>query len=202
MALVFLFFFASLVNDVRDLIARHDLAGAERVARVYQSQKGATSELAAAVSWMARGALDAKDWKQAERFSAEASELSLALLKTRKLDADPWLPTALGASIEVHAQAMAARGERAEAVTFLREQLAAFGATSIHERIRKNLNLISLEGQPAPPLEMQEWLGPKPPSIAALRGHPVLLFFWAHWCGDCKGMIPIVASVMRTFGSK
>ena len=45
-----LFFFASLVNDVRDLIARHDLAGAERAARSYQSEKGNTSELAAAVS--------------------------------------------------------------------------------------------------------------------------------------------------------
>src|SRR2546425_615957 len=72
-----LFFFASLVNDVRDLIARHDLAAAERAARSYQSQKGATSELAAAVSWIARGALAAKDWKQAERFSMEASDLSL-----------------------------------------------------------------------------------------------------------------------------
>src|SRR5437870_5184147 len=157
-----LFFFASLVNDVRDLVARNDLAAAERAARSYQSQKGATSELAAAVSWIARGALAAKDWKQAERFSMEASDLSLGLLRTRKLDADPWLPIALGASIEVRAQAMAARGERSEAVRFLQEQLAAYGSTSLHERIRKNLHLLSLEGQPAPPLEIQEWLGEKP----------------------------------------
>src|SRR5262249_12727070 len=150
-----LFFFASLVNDVREQIARHDLAAAEQSVRAYQSQKGATPELAAAVSWMARGALDAKDWKQAERFSTEARDLSLALLKTRRLDADPWLPTALGASIEVHAQAQAARGERSEAVMFLKEQLSAYGSTSIHERIRKNLNLLSLEGQPAPPIDAQ-----------------------------------------------
>ena len=111
-----LFFFVSLVNDVRDLIARHDLAAAERAAQSYQAQKGATPELAAAVSWLARGALDARDWNRAERFSSQARDLSLAVLRNRRLDADPWLPTALGASIEVQAQTMAARGERSEAV--------------------------------------------------------------------------------------
>jgi len=202
MTTALLFFFASLVNDVRGLVARNDLAAAERVARSYQAQQGGTSELAAAVSWIARGALAAKDFNRAERFSAEARSMSLELLKNRRLDADPWLPTALGTSIEVQAQALAGRGERSEAVAFLREQLAAYGSTSLHERIRKNINLLSLEGQPAPALEIQEWLGPKPQPLASLRGRPVLLFFWAHWCGDCKGMIPILASAMKTFGPK
>ena len=195
-----LFFFASLVNDVRGLIGRHDFAGAERVARAYQAQTGATSELAAALSWLARGALDAKRFDQAESYAAETRKLALELLDTRKLDGDHWLPTALGASIEVHAQALAARGERPEAIAFLRQQLDLFGATSIHERIRKNINLLTLEGKPAPPLEENDWLGPKPASLAALRGHPVLLFFWAHWCPDCKAEAPVLASLRNTYG--
>src|ERR1035438_7613247 len=89
----------------------------------------------------------------------------------QKLDDDPWLPTAVGAAIEVHAQVLAARGEAGDAVTFLREQLALFGATSLHERIQKNLNLLSLEGKPAPPLDEAEWLGPKPGSLGGWRGH-------------------------------
>ncbi len=194
--------YASLVNDVRDLIARNDLAAAERAARTYSTQAGKTSEFAAAVSWLGRGALAAKKFDQAERFSTEARELSLSLMKTRKLDADPWLATALGASIEVKAQVMAARGERSEAVTFLQAQIAAFGTTSLHERIRKNLNLLSLQGQPAPELDVTEWIGEKPQTLAALRGRPVLLFFWAHWCSDCKAMVKSVASVMRANGSK
>jgi thiol-disulfide isomerase/thioredoxin len=195
-------FFVSLVNDVRGLIAQHDFAAAERAARTYQAQAGATSELAAALSWLARGALDARRFDEAERYAAETRKLALDLLRTHKLDGDRWLPTALGASIEVHAQALAARGERPEAIGFLRQQLDLFGATSIHERIRKNINLLTLEGKTAPPLEENDWLGPKPASLAALRGHPVLLFFWAHWCPDCKAEAPVLAALKDTYGPK
>ena len=197
-----LFLFASLVTDVRGLIDRHDFAGAERTVRAYRDRTGATSELAAALSWLARGALDTKRFDQAESYAAETRKLALELLGTRQLDGDHWLPTALGASIEVHAQVLAARGERPEAIAFLHQQLTLFGATSLNERIRKNMNLLTLEGKPAPPLEETDWLGPKPASLAALRGHPVLLFFWAHWCPDCKAEAPVLASLRSTYGPK
>ena len=197
-----LLFFASLVNDVRDALARHDLAAADRQVRVSQQRSGTTPEVAAAVSWMARASLDARNYDQADKYAAETRKLSDSLLGVRKLDAEPWLPMAVGASIEVHAQVLAARSERTEAVTFLREQLAAFKGTSIAERIRKNLNLISLEGKPAPELNEAEWLGARPPTLASLRGKPVLLFFWAHWCGDCKGEVPILADLQKKFAPK
>ncbi len=195
-----LLLYLSLVNDVRGLVARHDLDAAERAARSYQAQAGATPELAAALSWIARGALDARQFDQADAYASETRKLALDLLRTRRLDGDPWLPTALGASIEVHAQVLAARGERAEAAGFLRQQLRLYASTSIGERIRKNLNLLSLAGKPAPPLDTADWLGPKPPARSALRGHPVLLFFWAHWCPDCKAEAPVLRSVLNAYG--
>ena len=195
-----LFFLASLVNDVRGLIAQHNLTAAEQRIRGYQVEAGGTPELAAAVSWLGRGELEAKDYNRADTYASEARRISLDLLRSHKLDSDPWLPTALGASIEVHAQVLAARGERGQAVSFLREQAKLFANTSLVERINKNINLLSLVGRPAPALEEKEWFGPKPPPLSQLKGHPVLLFFWAHWCPDCKSEAPILAGLQKKFG--
>jgi thiol-disulfide isomerase/thioredoxin len=197
-----LLFFLSIVNDVRGLVARHDLAAAQAAAKTYQAQSGATPELAAALSWIARGEWDARQLPQAEQYAAAARKMATDLLGMRRLDADPWLPTALGAAIEVHAQVLAAQGQRVEAIAFLRQQLADYRGASIGERIGKNINLLDLVGKPAPALEAGEWLGPRPPSLASLHGHPVLLFFWAHWCPDCKREAPILASLLATYGSK
>ena len=99
------------------------------------------------------------------------------------------LPTALGAAIEIEAGTLAAQGRRSEAVTYLQEQAKAFGATSILPRIRKNLLLLTLEGKPAPPLD----------SVALPKGKPALVFFWAHWCPDCKSEIPILARLKAEY---
>jgi thiol-disulfide isomerase/thioredoxin len=196
-----LFLYAALVDNVRAFIAQGRFDAAAHQARVAETH-GVTPEVAEAFSWIARGELDAKRYDQAQAYAAETRKLSDALLRTRRLDAEPVLPIALGASIEVRAQALAATGARAEAVVFLREQAKLFAGTSIMERIRKNVNLLDMTGKPAPELSVSDWIGFKPPTLASLRGHPVLLFFWAHWCVDCKADAPIIASLQKTYASK
>ncbi|MGI8988134.1 MAG: redoxin domain-containing protein [Bryobacteraceae bacterium] len=154
------------------------------------------------IALQGRGALARKQYDQAEAFAAEARKLALAELKHRKLDQEPQLPLALGASIEVQAQVMNARGHRGEAVAFLREQMKTFQDTSIRARIQKNINLLSLEGKPAPPLDLSTWIGDKPPARAEWKGHPVLLFFWAHWCSDCKSEIPALQRINAAYGPR
>jgi thiol-disulfide isomerase/thioredoxin len=197
-----LFLAFALADQVRDLVAGNNLAAAEHAVQAARSQAGSTPEFAAALSWLARGELGARKLDRADAYAVETRKLSDQLLRTHKLSTDPWLATAVGAAIEVHALVLADRGDTGGAVTFLDEQLGLFRGTALHERIQKNLNLLSLEGKPAPALDETDWLGPKPPPLAALRGHPVLLFFWAHWCSDCKAEAPILAEIRKIYGPK
>jgi len=142
-----------------------------------------------------------KQWSQANNYARETRTLSEQLLLKQKLDSEPHLPIALGAAYEVQAQALAETGKRTQAVALLRAALAKYGNTSIRARLQKNLNLISLVGQPAPALQATEYLGAKPPTLTSLKGSPVLLFFWAHWCGDCKAEVPIIARLKQEFSS-
>lgn len=191
-----------VIGDVREAIAARDFAHAEKYIQNYRAKNGVTPELLEALSWLGRGELDANQYDQAERSAAETRKLALQELAKRRMDDERHLPIALGASIEIHAQVLAARGARGEAIVFLRHELAAYRNTSIATRIQKNINLLSLEGKPAPPLDVTQWLGAKPVSLGQLKGHPVLLFFWAHWCGDCKAEVPELARLVAQYQSK
>ncbi|MFN7922276.1 MAG: TlpA disulfide reductase family protein [Bryobacteraceae bacterium] len=194
---------AQLVQPVRELIARKDFASAERLIGEYEKARGRDPESILAYSWLGRGAQAAKDWDAAARYAAETRKLCLEALKTRKLDDEPRLPTALGASIEVQGHTLAGQGQRDEAVAFLRKELAAWRSTSMRTRIQKNLNLIDLEGKPAPEIEIAGSLGPvKAAPLRSLKGKPYVLFFWAHWCADCKRQGPILARLEREFAGK
>lgn len=190
-----------LTGDVRALLSQNAFSAADSELRTYKSQRGATPEYLEALSWMARGAVANKHWDQALTYAAETRSLSEQQLTTskRKLDAEPHLPIAVGAAYEVLAQASAEKGQPAKAAALLRSALALYGTTSIAARLQKNLNLLALVGKPAPALRVAQYLGPKPPTLAALKGSPVLLFFWAHWCVDCKAEVPIIARLRQEF---
>lgn len=174
------------MTSVRNAIAANDLPGAERLFRSYHDDNGITPEALEALSWLARGSFAHTDSQKPQDYARRVQQRVVGRLNGGDLDSEPSLASALGASIEVLAQWKARRGRRSEAVRFLKGELAEYGLTSIGTRIRKNLNVLTMEGQVAPELEIVEWLGPKPPALSKLHRRPVLIFFWAHYCDDSR----------------
>ena len=191
----------TLVSEVRAAIAAHDLAQAEALIVQRRAQLGLTSEIIEAVSWLGRGALAEGQGDRAEQYAAEAQRLAVASLGSRSVDEDAKLATAIGAAIEVQAQVTANRGARSDAIVLLERELKTYRNTGIAKRIQKDINLLTLEGHPAPALELSESMG-APLSGAtpkALEGKVVVLFFWAHWCPDCKAEGPILAKLYAKY---
>ncbi len=183
-----------LTRLVRLKISAGDLASGEAAVEEYRRGKTADAEYLDAVGWLARGSLLLGRGEKAAGYVAE--------LRREIPKETPELVVPLGAAIEVEGKLRLARGGRGDAVRFLEVELSRARDIALCSRIRKNLNLLTLEGQPAPELTFEEHLGPDVPRLADLKGRPVLLFLWAPGCGDCKAQAPILGRIREKYAER
>jgi thiol-disulfide isomerase/thioredoxin len=180
-----------LVRLVRLKLSAGDLASAVSAVEDYKEKHGVDAEYLDAVGWLARGA---EMLRQPDAAAAYVAELRREIREEK-----PDLVIPLGAAIEVEGKLRAAREGRGSALRFLEEEFARAKDVALRIRIRKSINLLSLEGQIAPDLDKTDFIGTEPPSLAELKGKPVLLFLWAHWCGDCKAQAGMLGRVLRKY---
>lgn len=183
-----------LARTVRNKLSAGDLfSGAAAVAE-YKRDHGVDAEYLDALGWLARGA---EMLKQPEAASAYVAELRREIREEKSDLLGP-----LGAAIEVEGKLRAAREGRGSGVRFLEEEFGRAKDIGLRSRIRKNINQLSLEGKPAIEINPADFIGPQPSSLAALKGKPVLLFMWAHWCGDCRAQATTIARVTEKYRSQ
>ena len=59
-----------------------------------------------------------------------------------------------------------------------------------------------LKGKPAPDFSLQELRGQNRVTLSRLRGRPVIINFWATWCGPCKLEHPVLDWGQRQYGEQ
>jgi len=180
-----------LVRLVRLKLSAGDLDSAVSAVEDYKEKHGVDAEYLDAMGWLARGA---EMLRRPDAAAAYVAELRREIREEK-----PDLVAPLGAAIEVEGKLRAAREGRGSALRFLEEEFARAKDIALRSRIRKNINLLSLEGQPAPDFNKTDFIGTEPPSLAELKGKPALLFLWAHWCGDCKAQAGMLSRVSRKY---
>lgn len=179
---------ADLVRLVRYKLSAGDLASGEAAVEEYKRTTGVDAEYLDAVGWLARGAQLLGRREKASVYSTEVRKAIPA--------EDPALLVPLGAAIEVEGRLRLGAEGRGAALHYWETELARAKDPSLRSRIRKNMNLVSLEGEKAPEI------GGSGPRLASFSGKPVVLFFWMAGCGDCKAEAAKVARLAAKYGAK
>lgn len=194
----------SPVQGIRGKISAGDLLSAESILEWHRQRHGEGGAYVSGLGWVARGAVLLDDLTKAQRYANETRALCRErLARGADLEKDPDLATALGAAIEVEAQIRARERGKFAAVKYVRGELASInGPVSLRSRLYKRINLMSLQGNPAPEIAIEDSIATSAPRLASLRGKPVMLFLWAEWCADCKAQAAGVARVRKRYADR
>src|SRR5689334_3311447 len=155
----------SPVSGIGNKLSAGDLLSAESVLEVHREKNGEDGPWLQGLAWLARGAFLLGDMDKAERYAKQVREAcAQRLAKSDTLERNHDIEIALGAAIETDAQRLErTKGKRA-AAELVRSELQRYTVPpTLLMRLHKRLNMLTLEGTPAPGWVTEDFVGDAPP---------------------------------------
>ena len=190
---------------IRFKISAGDLPSAESILEVHRAEKGEDAEYVRGLAWVARGAALVGDWPAASRYAREARAAAASRLGTPPdYDGHPEATYALGTAIEVEAQALVAAGRKVGSGPSPRRQLPVARGRALQPA---RASLEAPRPDRARRTEGAGHQGRRPHrgavhGLEALKGKPVVLFFWWASCGDCKAQAAAFGRIVAKYAPK